>query len=151
PAQLMMRLNTDDDSPFRGLIATPTSPNGYIKDNSVLKMIENSLYEGALYQYRDRRTGLGDVERLLLHIKFVWTHVRLTWPDAWGLPPRKSRLTHGVGIQALGYLLDYLTDGLSRRQLGRLRLDARLAPLTSVCAWTSGSWELAPGDVRRWN
>ena len=27
--------------------------NGYIKDNSVLKMIENSLYDGALYQYRD--------------------------------------------------------------------------------------------------
>ena len=43
--------------PFAGRIATPTMANGYIKDNSVLKMIENSLYDGALYQYRDPTTG----------------------------------------------------------------------------------------------
>ena len=51
----MTRLNLDSDSPFRGAISTPTSPDGYIKDNSVLKMIENSLYDGALYQYRSGR------------------------------------------------------------------------------------------------
>jgi hypothetical protein len=37
--------------PFAARIATPTRPDGYIKGNAVLELIENSLYEGgALYQ-----------------------------------------------------------------------------------------------------
>ena len=73
------------DSPFRGAIATPTSPDGYIKDNSVLKMIENSLYDGALYQYRDPEDGSGDVEQMVLHLKIFWSLVESTWPIEWKL------------------------------------------------------------------
>jgi DGQHR domain-containing protein len=151
PAQIMIRLNTDADSPFRGLIATPTAPTGYVKDNSILKMIENSLYEGCLYQYRDPRTGSGDAESMLVHLKIFWTSVRLTWPEAWALPPRQSRLTHGVGIQALGFVMDSLTEGSSPKQLAKQRLTRVLAQLGDVTAWTTGGWELAPGDTRRWN
>ena len=49
--------------------------DGYIKDNSVLKMIENSLYDGALYQYRDPEDGSGDVEQMVLHLNYFWTTV----------------------------------------------------------------------------
>ena len=62
-------------------------PDGYIKDNSVLKMIENSLYDGALYQYRDpddgirrRRTDASAPELLL-------DGSAVTFPTAWELPP----------------------------------------------------------------
>ena len=61
PAEVMARLNFGDraaGAPFAGRIATPTMAEGYIKDNSVLKMIENSLYDGALYQYRDPEDGI---------------------------------------------------------------------------------------------
>ena len=35
------------------MIRTPTMPEGKIKDNSILKMLENSLSDGALYGFRD--------------------------------------------------------------------------------------------------
>lgn len=151
PAQLMARLATDSDSPFRAIIATPTSPSGYIKDTSVLKMIENSLYEGALYQYRNPLNGQGDVEQMVLHLKVFWHYVCGTWPDAWELPPRKSRLTHGVGIQAMGYVMDVLTEGHAAGDLANLDLGVSLARLKRLAAWTSGTWQLGPKDQRRWN
>lgn len=157
PATLMIRLNNDhdtlldNDSPFEGLIATPTTPSGYIKDNSVLKMIENSLYEGALYQYRDPRDGTGDQEEMLLHLKIFWSLVRATFPDAWALPPRRSRLSHGVGIQSLGFVMDHLTDGVPAPELPALDLGAKLARLRDVCAWTDGTWAFGDGEQRRWN
>jgi DGQHR domain-containing protein len=49
PSYLLDRLNYDGDSPLEGLIRTPTTPDGIIKDNSVLRMLENSLYDGILY------------------------------------------------------------------------------------------------------
>jgi DGQHR domain-containing protein len=151
PAQLMTRLNLDSDSPFRGAIATPTSPDGYIKDNSVLKMIENSLYDGALYQYRNPEDGSGDVEEMVLHLKIFWSLIESMWPIEWKLIPRKSRLTHGVGIQSLGYVMDALTEGHDADALPAIGLDRRLEPLYEVAAWASGTWDLGPEDQRRWN
>lgn len=151
PAQLMTRLNLDSDSPFQGAIATPTSPDGYIKDNSVLRMIENSLYDGALYQYRHPEDGSGDVEQMVLHLKIFWCLVECTWPVDWKLIPRKSRLTHGVGIQSLGYVMDALTEGHDTDSLPDIGLDRHLEALCEVTAWTSGTWDLGPEDQRRWN
>jgi DGQHR domain-containing protein len=151
PAQLMTRLNLDSDSPFCGAIATPTSPDGYIKDNSVLKMIENSLYDGALYQYRNPEDGSGDVEEMVLHLKIFWSLIESMWPIEWKLIPRKSRLTHGVGIQSLGYVMDALTEGHDAAALPAIGLYRRLEPLYEVAAWASGTWDLGPEDQRRWN
>lgn len=151
PATVLHLLNRETDSPFRGLISTPTEPSGYIKDNSVLKMIENSLYDGALYQYRDPLDGTGDEEAMALHLKIFWTVVRQTWPGAWQLPPRKSRLTHGVGIQSLGFVMDALTEGTSAADLPGLDIESRLDRLAEKCAWTGGSWEVDGGEPRRWN
>src|SRR5262249_58854262 len=46
PAYLLDRLNRDGESPLLLLIQTPTTPEGLIKDNSVLRMLENSLTDG---------------------------------------------------------------------------------------------------------
>jgi len=151
PAYLMIRLNSDVDSPFYRLIDTPTTATGYIKDNSVLKMIENSLFEGALYQYRDSASGMGDDEEMLLHLKEFWGAVQAQWPIEWALPPRKSRLTHGVGIQSLGYVMDAVTDGIPAKDIPGLKLKEMLSRLDLVTAWTEGAWELSPGESRRWN
>lgn len=151
PAQVMTRLDLDPDSPFLGAIATPTFPDGYIKDNSVLRMIENSLYDGALYQYRDPEDGTGDIEQMVLHLKIFWSLVEATWPIEWNLNPRKSRLTHGVGIQAIGYVMDALTEGYAAEALPGIGLDRNLANLSEVTAWCSGTWNLASNDHRRWN
>ncbi len=151
PAQVLARLNTDEDSPFWGLIATPTSPHGVIKDNSVLKMIENSLYDGALFQYRDPATGAGDLEGLVKHLTIYWKLVRSCFPDAWALLPRQSRLMHGVGIQAMGYVMDALTDGYKASRIPTRRIEKVLAGLWAEAAWTADSWIFDDGTERRWN
>jgi DGQHR domain-containing protein len=152
PASLMTKLNTATGSPFRGAISTPTTPGGYIKDNSVLKMIENSLYDGALYQYRDSQTGEGDEDLMVRHLITFWSRVQERWPAAWELPPRKSRLTHGVGIQSLGYIMDLLTADIGTSDPSLVNLiDDSLQLLAPTTAWTDGVWHLSPGDERRWN
>src|SRR5262249_20675706 len=110
PSYLLDRLNYDEDSPLSGLIRTPTTPDGIIKDNSVLRMLENSLYDGVLYHFRDPDTGAGDIESMLEVLKGYWAAVRETFPDAWGLPSRRSRLMHGVGVVSLGFVMDAIGE-----------------------------------------
>ena len=59
PSRLLSLLNLLPDSPMEHAIKTPTMPDGRIRDNSVLKMIENSITDGALYLYRDPRDRRG--------------------------------------------------------------------------------------------
>jgi DGQHR domain-containing protein len=150
PATLMVQLNSDPNGPFFERIATPTNPDGYIKDNSVLKMIENSLYDGALYQYRDPIDGSGDIKNMLLHLTIFWSLVRTTFQQEWKQVPRKSRLTHGVGIQAMGFVMDALTDGVPAEKLPRQHLEIPLRRIAQLAAWTGGTWDL-DGEERRWN
>src|SRR5207248_1279239 len=65
PAVLLEELNFHPESPLRGLIRTPTMVTGVIKDTSVLKMLEVSITDGALYRFRDPATGGGDREAML--------------------------------------------------------------------------------------
>jgi DGQHR domain-containing protein len=146
-AEIVYRLNVDGDSPFHELIATPTQPKGIIKDNAVLRMVENSIYNGALYAYRDGDTGEGDVGKMLTHLITFWATVKATFPTAWGLPPRRSRLSHGAGIAALGYLMDRLTEGVPLRDVGKAC--ARISKLSDA-PWSAGEWEFPTGP-RRWN
>lgn len=151
PARLMTRLNIDGKGPFYGRVASPTSPDGNIKDTSLMRMLEHSLFEGALYQYRNPQDGSGDVERMLLHLRKFWSIVQQTFSDAWRLPPRQSRLTHGVGIQAMGYVMDTLTDGMAAEDVDCDQVQAAVLGLMPVTAWTSGMWRFADGEQRRWN
>jgi DGQHR domain-containing protein len=146
-AEVLYRLNVDTDSPFHDLIATPTRPNGVIKDNAILRMVETSIYNGALYTYRYADTGEGDVASMLTHLKIFWSVIADEFPDAWGLPPRRSRLSHGAGIAALGYVMDHLTEGVTLANIG----DACTA-LSALrgAPWTSGEWAF-PTGIRRWN
>ncbi|ONI83413.1 hypothetical protein ALI22I_33405 [Saccharothrix sp. ALI-22-I] len=150
PAQLMTRLNGSRRSPFFRIIASPTAPDGYIKDNSVLKMVEHSLFEGALYQYRNPVDGSGDVDRMLSHLIGFWSVVREVFPEEWSKPPRQSRLTHGVGIQSLGFVMDTLTDDVPAEGVKTVELREILESLRPHVAWMSGTWNFSDGE-RRWN
>lgn len=153
PTLVVEHLNYDEDSPFRGMIHTPTTPDGVVKDNSVLRMLENSLSDGCLYHYRNPDTGTGDIEEMLLILKPFWRAVKKVFEEAWDQPPRRSRLMHGVGIASVGYLMDAITDEYIARSSWPDESDyvAELGPLSEVCAWTSGFWDLGGGSLRRWN
>jgi DGQHR domain-containing protein len=143
PAVLLEQVNFHPESPLRGLIRSPTTITGVIKDTSMLKMLEASITDGALYRFRDPATGRGDTEAMLDLLFNFWAAVADVWPQESGLPPRKSRLSHGAGIAALGYLMDAIVDrradGDSMPDLAAFCADLRrVAP---HCHWTSGTWE----------
>src|SRR4051794_18158089 len=83
PAYLLDRLNYDADSPLQRMIRTPTTTEGTIKDNSILKMLAMSIEDGALYHFYDGNTGQGDAEAMLRVLKAFWAGVKETFPDAW--------------------------------------------------------------------
>jgi DGQHR domain-containing protein len=151
PSSLLERLNRSPGSPFKGMIQTPTNPNGIIKDNSVLRMLEQSLSDGVLYRFRDDK-GQGDVEAMLEVLTNYWTAVREIFPEAWGLPPKRSRLMHGAGILGMGFLMDAIAD--KHRETDRCETSvfaAELKPLKKICRWTEGYWDFGPGQQRKWN
>ena len=152
PAYLAERLNYDSDSPFLELIQMPTNANGIVKDNSILKMLENSLLEGALHRYRDAITGTGDAGRMLVLLKNYWAAVRYVFADAWGVKPRKSRLMHGAGIVSMGLIMDAVIDRYPTHEIpSEVIFRGELAPLRSVCHWTSGYWDFGAEGNRKWN
>src|SRR5260370_17428226 len=117
PAHLLYRLNYIFRSPLYRMIRTPTTPEGIIKDNSILKLLENSLSDGALYRFRDPLTGRGDEAEMLSLLMDFWSAVRDVFAEAWNQPPRRSRLMHGVGIVSLGFLMDAIFDGYTRNRI----------------------------------
>lgn len=152
PAYLSERLNHDADSPFQGRICTPTTSEGLVKDNSILKMLENSLSDGALYKFRDPATGAGDAESMLALVKAFWKAVSEVFHDSWDQHPRRSRLMHGAGIVSLGFVMDAIADRYRREGIPTVeQFRAELEPLKEYCSWNHGYWEFGPGEKRKWN
>lgn len=152
PARLSERLNLDEDSPLHQLIKTPTNGDGLIADNSILKMLENSLTDGVLYRFRNGSDTGNDEEAMLEVLTSFWTAVRDVFPKAWGLPPRRSRLMHGAGVVGMGFLMDAIAD--RHREVGVLTADVfvqDLEPMKDECRWTEGFWDFGPGVQRKWN
>ena len=152
PSRLLERLNFDSDSPLMGMIQTPTTPDGVVKDNSILRTLESSISDGALYQFRDPMTGDGDIDAMLSVLKPYWNAVKQVFPDAWGLPSRKSRLMHGAGIVSLSYLMDAIAEPiLLDREVTTTDFVNGLRVIEPLCHWTSGEWDFGDGNVKRWN
>lgn len=142
-------LASDPESPFFHRIKTTTSqhlPHANIKDVSILRMIENSVENGILARYPQTPRPQAKV------LNQYWTAVKQVFPDAWHLPPRESRLTHGAGIISMGFLMDAIAFRLKQagKNLNADSFRAELKPLVSSLAWTKGSWELAPGMSIPW-
>jgi DGQHR domain-containing protein len=145
PALLSERMNFDEDSPLQGMIRTPTNGTGVIADNSILKMVENSLSDGVLYLYDDIEDQLGV-------LKQFWSAVKKVFPDAWGELPRKSRLMHGAGFVSMGFLMDTIADRHRRkRELTSRVFEKDLEPLEEICRWTEGHWEFGDDNILKWN
>lgn len=163
PSLLTQRLNFGE-GPLAGRIKTATNPDGVIADNSMIKMIDSSLREGALYRFRDPATGLGDEAKMVKLLNNFWTAVEAVFTDDWDKKPRYSRLLHGVGILALGSLMDEI-DQVHQEYRGEsgwkdippiTRFVTELNRIKPLCAWSTGIWHLGT-DIdgqpitRKWN
>jgi DGQHR domain-containing protein len=151
PSELLERLVHDDRSPLFRMVRTPTSPDGVIRDNSMLKMLGNSVSDGVLFRFRGTDDRMSDVPGMLALLHAFWGAVKVTFEDAWGLNPRHSRLMHGAGIVAVGNLMDHLVAKHRRRGLPtQSDFQKQLAIIEPSCAWTCGVWKI-PGKRRPWN
>src|SRR5262249_6489509 len=134
PAYLLERLNRDEGSPLRYRIQTPTTPEGVIRDNSLLRMLENSLNDGVLFRVRGADDTSSDIESMLCVLSAFWSAVQNAFADAWGLPPRRSRLMHGAGVITLGLLMDAIADRYRAAGIpGETQFAEDLLKLRDVC------------------
>ena len=157
PSAIVDQLNQQEDSPFFGLIkrASMTKEDrssATVTDTSLVKALEESLQSpsSCLFPYRNVATGETDVDGIWAMLLCYWSAVRDTFPDAWGLPPTKSRLMHGVGIRSMSRLMDRVMASIDPSEKNAVnRVCAELDLVVPVCAWTSGTWEELGGIA--WN
>jgi DGQHR domain-containing protein len=150
PAYLLDRLNHYSDSPLKGTICTPTAPGGLIKDNSLLKMLENSLSDGVLFRFGNPANNQADIDGMLKTLKAFWAATAKVFKHAW--KSRRSRLMHGVGVVSMGFIMDAIADRYRQEKaLKEKHFEADLHGLKDICRWTDGYWEFGPGAQRKWN
>lgn len=143
-ADLTARMNRLE--PLEGRIRQHTSPTGVISDIAVQKVFLNSLSDGAMRLLIAKDNG---VELCLGLAQEFFKAVAYVFRDAWeGHTPKTSRLVHGAGIVAMGYVMDLLhrSDGARTCQ----EFAAGMSCLVGKAAWTSGEWDFGGGDRRHW-
>lgn len=157
PAALCEMLSTDKESPFYGLIRRSSQTakqktTAVVSDTSLIQVLEESFAtpSGCLFPYRNLATGETDFARVRKILIAYWSAVRDVWPNAWGKPPKASRLMHSAGLRALGRLMDRVMGTLDAAD-PRLTAKAKraLLPLRDQCHWTSGTWTELNG--LKWN
>lgn len=150
PAALCDLLNRDPQSPFFGIIRRASTPPGkgadrreVVTDTALIQMLEHSLQDtgGCLFPHRDLTTGEMDYTQIQKILHLYWGAVRATWPEAWGLPPLRSRLMHSAGLLAMGRLMDRLMWDISPNDAEAEKvIRVALSRLKPHCHWTSGTW-----------
>lgn len=149
PATMCDMLARTKASPFFGLIRRSSltleqRSAAVVQDTSIVKMLQESLGSpaGCLFPYRNVASGETDTAGMWAVVVLFWDCVREVFPEAWGKPPEKSRLMHGVGIRAVGRLMDRMMASFNPRDPHtRRQLLLDLHTLKASCHWTSGTWD----------
>lgn len=146
-ARIVDMLNFTRGSSLLGEVRQHTNPTGVISDTAMQRLIMNSASDGAirsLMHFEDR-------EERTFHLVSEFFHaVARVYGPAWhGMSPRFSRLRHGAGIVAMGFVMDHLysVEGATERD----QFEPGLRLLAPYTAWTSGQWPLESLDTRPWN
>jgi DGQHR domain-containing protein len=148
PSALVEMLNRDPESPFFGLIKRPSTEaedrrHAVITDTSLIEALRESLESpsGVLFPYRNMATGSTDTEGIRRVLLTYWCAVRDIFPDAWGKPASKSKLMGGVGIRAMGRLMDRVMVHIDANNPGAEEATRReLSRIADHCQWTTGTW-----------
>lgn len=146
-ARIVDRLNFSAGSSLHRQIRQHTNPGGVLSDLAMQKLVANSASDGALrdfIQYENR-----DEHAYQLVSEFFAAVEEVFGPEWVGMTPRQSRLVHGAGLVAMGFVMDHLyyAEGATQRSQFKPGLEG----LKSFTAWTSGQWQLSEYDVRPWN
>lgn len=90
---------TDNSSPFYKIVKHPGAkvskpPIAYNSLFAVVGVFSDGLPDDLL----------GDAEKLAYVVRRSFHEIQKVWPEAWGLKPTDSRLTHGAGLRAMAAL-----------------------------------------------
>jgi DGQHR domain-containing protein len=144
-AALTERLNFDEDSSLKGLIYQHTNPSGVLRDTAIQRVIMQSMSDGAIREIARENQIQSGFEL----ISNFFTAVKTVFAADWdGHSATTSRLMHGAGIVAMGYVMELLAarDGaFSSEQFVR-----GLGALRGKTAWTSGSWRFSRTERVPW-
>lgn len=146
PSELCNLLNRDPQSPFYKLIKRAShddSDSAVIMDTSLIDIIKKSISNplGSLAQFKGFGTESSDVNGMYKTLLMFWIEVKTAFPDAWGLPPTKSRLMHSAGIQAMGVLMDKIYSRAQASSDPVVEIRSSLNKIVPYCNWTSGTWQ----------
>lgn len=147
-ARLTEMLNYDEKSSLHGQIKQHTHPDGVIQDSVFQRMLMHSLSDGILHELmNESENGLFRCFEL---VSDFFEAVQSVFHNAWkDHTPRTSRLVHGSGIIAMGFVMEEL---LARQPEPNIAcFEVELRKLEPVCAWTRGNWNFGPGEMRKWN
>lgn len=146
-ASLVENLNFRPDSCLRGMIKQQTNPTGIIGDTAIQKVIMNSLSDGTLRMFF---TTEYFQEKAFTLLNNFFAAVSETFPGAWHeRTPATSRLVHGAGIVAMGYLMEAMCVIGGAKTKGSFMEE--MALIKDRTAWTDGQWDFGDNDVRKWN
>jgi DGQHR domain-containing protein len=146
-ARIVDRLNHLPGGALSGEIRQHTNPQGVLSDTAMQKIVMNSASDGAIREfvrYEDREDRAVDLVN-----EFFGAVADVFGPEWHGMTPRQSRLRHGAGLVAMGFVMDLLYS--SEGAIQRFQFERCLRLLQPHTAWTSGQWQLADYDVRAWN
>ena len=89
-------------------------------------------------------------DRAYILINEFFEGVKIVFGPEWtGMNPKTSRLRHGAGIVALGFVMELLYS--SSEASDRVGFAEGLHLLKPYTAWTSARWLLSENDIRSWN
>ena len=145
-AALTERLNFTEGSSLKGKIYQHTNPKGFIRDTAIQAVIMRSVSDGAIREYPESKQLAKGYELLNAFFWGVHDVFRDEWNDH---TPKSSRLVHGAGIQALGYVMELLVgrDGAQKKE----DFARGLSVLKGHTAWTRGSWRFSDTEEIPWN
>lgn len=146
-AKITERLNFDPKSSLQGFIKMQTNPTGILKDTIVQKAIMNSEAAGAIQVVMHQKKGPEIAAELISNFFHA---VRQTFPEDWeGHKPTTSRLVHGAGIVAMGYVMDEVYSRNKSMSIDSFKEGLRA--LVGKTAWTQGHWHFSDEEIIPWN
>lgn len=155
PSAICDMLNRDPESPFRGMIRRTSSDDPVrrqiVSDTALTRILQDSLNSpaGCLFAYRNLATNETDLVSIRSVLLAYWNAVKRTFPEAWGLPPTRSRLMHSVGLRVMGRLMDRVMASIDPADpMASARARHELTRIRALCRWTSGVWD---GLGLRWS
>lgn len=146
-ARIVERLNFSPKSSIRDEVKQHTNPKGSLSDVAMQKLVMNSASQGAV---RDILTLDNYEDKVFELISEYFSAVKSVFGEEWtGMSPRTSRLRHGAGLVAMGFVMEYLYSTEDARRSEDFEPGLRL--LKKHTAWTNGQWKLSQDDIRPWN